>query len=279
MSIKNLLVHVDNSKHCATRLDVAIGLARTYDAHLAGIYAIPDPYIAPYMAGGYIPPELIEDQIQRGREAAANAETMFLEHMNAAGIDAEWRCAEGNPSAVVSLNARYADLTIIGQPDPDDTEGNPDPELPAEVAMDAGRPILVVPYVGPGKTLGKQVMVAWNATREATRAVNDALPILETADRVSVLAVNPERCGDEHGEIPCADIALHLARHGVNAEATQTVSKEIEIADVILSRIADTGTDLLVMGAYGHSRMRELMMGGVTRDLLRHMTVPVLMSH
>ncbi len=279
MTVKTLLVHVDNSKHCAARLDVAIGLARKFDAHLAGVYAIPDPYIAPYMAGGYVPAELIEQQLERGRDAAAEAESAFNAHMQGAGMEAEWRCAEGYAGAVISQNARYADLTIVGQPDPDDTEGYPDPDLPAEVTLTSGRPVLVVPYIGAQKTLGKNVMVAWNATRESTRAVNDALPILRLADHVSVLAVNPGKGDGDHGEVPSADIALQLARHGVKAEATQTFSGDLEVADVILSRISDTGADLLVMGAYGHSRMRELMMGGATRDILRHMTVPVLMSH
>jgi nucleotide-binding universal stress UspA family protein len=127
--------------------------------------------------------------------------------------------------------------------------------------------------------MGRNVLVAWNGSREATRAVNDALPILERAEKVTVLAVNPRKGGGDHGDIPSADIALHLARHGVKAEASQTVSNELEVGDTILSRLADFGSDLVVMGAYGHSRMRELLMGGVTRELLQHMTVPVLLSH
>jgi nucleotide-binding universal stress UspA family protein len=254
-------------------------MARKFDAHLTGVYVIPDPYIAPYMSGGYVPPELIEQQVQRGNDAAAEAETKFNAHLSAAGIEPEWRSAEGYAGAVISLNARYADLTIVGQPDPDDTEGFSDPDLPAEVTLTSGRPVLVVPYVGPQETLGENVMVAWNATRESTRAVYDALPILRRANRVSVLAVNPGRGDDDHGEVPSADIALQLARHGVKAEATKTFSDDLEVSDVLLSRIADIGADLLVMGAYGHSRMRELMMGGATRGILRHMTVPVLMSH
>lgn len=282
MSIKNILVHVGDSKHCAARLDVAVDLTRRFAAHLVGVYAIPDPYIASYMAGGdssYVPAAFIKEQIQRGRDLAATAEAGFRAHLEKAGVDAEWRAIEGNAGDVISLNARYADLTIVGQADPDDREGYPDPGLPAEVALTSGRPILVVPYVGPGKTLAKNIMVAWNASREATRAVNDALPLLQAADKVSLLAVDPEKGGADHGEIPCADIALFLARHGVKAEAIRTVSNDLEIADVFLSRIADLGSDLLVMGAYGHSRMREFVMGGATRGILSQMTVPVLMSH
>lgn len=279
MGLKNVLVHVDNSKRCAARLEAAIRLARTHDAHLTGIYAIPHPYIPPYMTAGYIPAEFIEEQAGRAREDANRARDDFLEQTAHADIEAEWRVSEGYAAEVVGLNARYADLTVVGQSDPDNPDEYADVDLPAEVALSAGRPILVVPYIGIGKTLGKTVMVAWNGSREATRAVNDALPILERADKVSVIAVNPQKDSGAHGDIPSADISLHLARHGVKAEAAQTVSAELDVGAVILSRVADSGTDLVVMGAYGHSRMRELMLGGVTRDLLHHMTVPVLMSH
>ena len=279
MSIKNILVHVDDTDRIDRRLDVAVGLARTHDAHLAAIYAIPEPYISAYVGGGYIPAEVIESQAERANERAAEAKTRFEEGVARLGIEAEWREAEGDAADVVSLNAKYADLTVVGQANPDDPENYPNPGLPAEVALGAGRPVLVVPYVGAAQEVGHNVLVAWNGSREATRAVNDALPILKRADKVTVLAVNPRKGGSDHGDIPSADIALHLARHGVRAEASQTVSNDIDVGDILLSRLSDLGADLVVMGAYGHSRMRELMMGGVTRDLLRHMTIPVLMSH
>ncbi len=279
MSIKNILVHVDDSGQVEARLDVAVAIARTHDAHLAAIYAMPEPFIPSYADGGYVPAELIESQAERARERAAEARSGFEQCIGRIGIEAEWREAEGDAAAVVGLNARYADLTVVGQANPDDPQNYPNPGLPAEVALDAGRPVLVVPYVGAPNEVGRNVLVAWNGSREATRAVNDALPILERADKVTVLAVNPRSGGARHGDVPSADIALHLARHGVTAEASQTVSSDIDVGDVILSRISDLGADLVVMGAYGHSRMRELMMGGVTRDLLRHMTIPVLMSH
>ncbi len=279
MSIKNILIHVDDSGQVEGRLDVAVALARTHDAHLAAIYAIPEPFIPPYADGGYVPADLIESQAERSRERAAAARTRFEEHLGRVGMESEWREAEGYAADVISLNAKYADLTVVGQANPDDPQNYPTPGLPAEVALGAGRPVLVVPYVGTSHEVGKNVLVAWNGSREATRAVNDALPILERADKVTVLAVNPRSGGSDHGDVPSADIALHLARHGVKAEAAQTVSNDIDVGDIILSRISDLGADLAVMGAYGHSRMRELMMGGVTRDLLRHMTIPVLMSH
>jgi nucleotide-binding universal stress UspA family protein len=137
--------------------------------------------------------------------------------------------------------------------------------------------VLVVPRYGTFDTVGERVLVAWNGSREATRAVHDALPILKLATKVTVLSIDPER--DTGDRIPSADIALHLARHGVAAEGTSTVGLDISVGDLLLSRAADLGADLIVMGAYGHSRMRELVLGGATRHILQHMTVPVLMSH
>ena len=136
-----------------------------------------------------------------------------------------------------------------------------------------------MPYAGRFDTVGSHVLVAWNATREAARAVNDAMPILQKAEKVTVLSVNPP--SEEAGgpAWPAADIALHLARHGVTAEASSTVSLEIDVGNAILSRAADFGSDLIVMGGYGHSRQREFILGGVTRTLLQHMTVPVIMAH
>jgi nucleotide-binding universal stress UspA family protein len=119
--------------------------------------------------------------------------------------------------------------------------------------------------------------VAWNAGREASRAVNDALPLLTRAKVVRILAINPDRTG-EHGEEVGADVALHLARHGVNADVS-VVGSDIGDADMLLSQVSDFGADLIVMGAYGHSRARELILGGMTRHVLHHMTVPVFMSH
>ncbi len=150
---------------------------------------------------------------------------------------------------------------------------------PEHVAFASGRPVLVVPYAGHFESVGGRVLIGWNATREAARAVNDAMPLLAIADAVTVLTIDPRAGPDAHGELPGADISLHLARHGVKADIERTVSADIPVGDVLLSRAADLGAELLVTGAYGHSRVRELLLGGATRALLRSMTVPVLMSH
>src|SRR3954454_13493204 len=145
--------------------------------------------------------------------------------------------------------------------------------------LSSGRPVLAVPYAGQFERVGERVLVAWNASRESTRAVNDALPLLRGAKVVTILAVNPRQGIEGHGDVPAADIALHLARHGVKAEAAHTVAKDISEGDALLSYAADIGADLIVAGAYGHSRARELVFGGVTRTLIAEMTAPVLLSH
>jgi nucleotide-binding universal stress UspA family protein len=279
MSYKDILVHVDDSPQVESRLGTAAALAKDHGAHLTAIYAIPDNFVSLYAGDGYVSAELIESEAERAKERAAEAEKNFKAIIGRLGVDAEWRQGTGYAADVVSLNAKYSDITVMGQANPDDPQNYPNPGLAAEVALGAGRPILVVPYIGTQQEVGKNVLVAWNGSREATRAVNDALPILERADKVTVLAINPRKGGGDHGDIPSADIALHLARHGVKAEASQTVSEDMDVGGVLLSRLSDLGADLVVMGAYGHSRMRELMMGGATRDLLRYMTVPVLLSH
>jgi nucleotide-binding universal stress UspA family protein len=279
MSLKNILVHVDESPQCKQRLDVACGLARQHGAHLSAIYVLPLPFVPAGMAAGYVPESFIAEQEEFERDRAAKARELFDRHMAGAGIAAEWRAQQGSYAGIVGMNARYADLAIVSQRDPSSRAGHEPVELPADVALSAGRPVLVVPFIGAGRTLGTHILVGWNASREATRAVNDALPLLQRARRVTILAIDPERGLDAHGEVPGGDIALHLARHGVKAEAAQTTTGDIDVGDVLLSRAADLGVDLVVMGAYGHSRMREFIMGGVTRHLLQHMTVPVLMSH
>jgi nucleotide-binding universal stress UspA family protein len=139
--------------------------------------------------------------------------------------------------------------------------------------------VLIVPYAGHFDNVGRRVLIAWNATREAARAVSDAMPLLTSAELVTVPPIDPREGPHGHGELPGADIGLHLARHGVKAQIERTVSAGMPVGEVLLSRVADLGADLIVMGAYGHSRAREVLLGGATRSVLRSMSVPVLMSH
>jgi nucleotide-binding universal stress UspA family protein len=185
---------------------------------------------------------------------------------------------EGETITGLNLHARYADLVIAGQVDPRDPEWA-DLRLPERVVLESGRPVMVIPFIGAPQPIGKRIMVAWNASREAVRAVNDALPLLVDADTVEVLAINPPVGEAGDGDIPCADICLHLARHGINAIAESMQAEDIQVGDLLLSRAVDRGVDLIVMGAYGHSRFREIVLSGVSRRLFKHMTTPVLFSH
>jgi len=278
MAIKDILVHVDPSPRSAVRLDAAIRLARRFEAHVVGLH-VESMETAPGYAAVELRDALIRLNRQAAEGAARDAKALFERHVAGTQLSTEWRIANGYVDDHVALHARYADLTILGQPD-----RTSDPSAPDETAIDriilaTGRPVLVVPYAGRFDTIGTRVLVAWDASREATRAVADAMPFLATAEAVTVLAVNPRGGLRRHGEVPAADIALHLARHGVKVEAAHDIAKDIGVADVLLSRAADLGVDLIVMGAYGHARVLEIALGGVTRSMLEHMTAPVLMAH
>lgn len=276
MALKDLLVHIDSSQAAEKRLAAAIQLAQTHDAHLTGLYVIPTTDFPAFME---VPSafEAIQQVRAYREEQAEAAQTAFETATSRAGLSAEWRFAEGDQIQRIAESARYADLVILGQHNPDEVDANQG--LADRLVIEVGRPCLVMPYIGAREALGKCVLVAWNARREAVRAVNDALPILQTADRVVVLAVNPTQGEAGEGDIPSVDICHHLARHGVKTEAETTVAKDIDVCSLLLSHAADMGADMMVMGAYGHSRLREMVLGGVSREILQTMTVPVLMSH
>ena len=188
----------------------------------------------------------------------------------------EWRTARQDLPEAIALNARYADLLIAAQPLPD-TEGAGEAQrLQDSLTLVSGRPVLFVPYAGRFPVVGRKILLAWDASREAARAVSDSLPFLKGAQWVRVVVFNPGRM---HGEVPGADVGLYLARHGVKVSTASRVNKGVGIGELILSEAADCGADLLVMGSYGHSRVREIVLGGATRTLLESMTLPVLMSH
>jgi nucleotide-binding universal stress UspA family protein len=274
MAYKTILVDVDASERCRARVAIALRLARECEAHLVGLYAREPVTLPSYLSGE---PVIVEHVRKAAAEDVAAAESTFRKAVAATDLaGAEFRTAAADASGAVSLHARYADLVILGQRDPEAASAV-DTGFVEKVLFAAGRPVLTVPCVGTFDALGKRVLVAWNASREAARAVTDAIPLLRRADAVELITVNPEV--GAHGDIPGADIALYLARHGVRVEVKIERAVDIDVGNMLLSRAADLGIDLIVMGAYGHSRVREYVMGGATRTLLDTMTVPVLMSH
>lgn len=280
MSYKDLLVVLDAAPSARERIDLAAALAERFGAHLVGLYPLPTPRREHL---GYYDPALLDPLFSQlceaARIAAAKTREVFDHAADLRRLSAEWREIPEGPDASPALHARYADVTILGQLDPDRAETELIRPRPEHVAIASGRPVLIVPYAGHFENVGRRVLIAWSATREAARAVADAMPLLASAEMVTVLTIDARRTAAGHGELPGADITLHLARHGVKAQIETTVSAGLPVGEVLLSRLADLGADLLVMGAYGHSRAREVLLGGATRSVLHSMTVPVLMSH
>jgi nucleotide-binding universal stress UspA family protein len=281
MAYKDILVAVDGGTPARGRIELAAALAERFAAHIVGLYLSivgEEPQQQSDDDAPLLDPLYREfGQKMPGERAAAQA--LFEEVAGRRGLSREWRAAAGYPSQAAALHGRYVDLIVLGQLDP---EGTPAPltrPLPEEVALAAGRPVLVVPYAGAFAEIGRNVLVAWDSGRAATRAVADAMPLLVGARSVTVLSVNPQEGPSAHGAVPGADIGLHLARHGVNATIEATAAEDIDIGNALLSRAADLDADLLVMGAYGHSRVRELVLGGITRTIIDSMTLPVLMAH
>jgi nucleotide-binding universal stress UspA family protein len=278
MGLKDLLVHVNVSKHCPTRVAVAAQLAKAFDARLTGLFTSAAHDVPFYMV----------EEIALDAEPTMRAwwlrmrdkvKTEFDAALSGAGLTADWREVDDPDGSMVSHHARYADLTIVGQVDPDEMLPRPEYKIPERVALDSGGPVLVVPSAGKPATPGRKVVIAWNASAQSARAVRDSMPFLKKAESVVVLAVDPRGARGDRLDPPGARIAGHLARHGVSAAVRELAVDDSSVGDTILSQIADTGADLLVMGAYGHSRASEFVLGGATRTMFRQMTVPVLMSH
>lgn len=295
MTIKDMLVLLDNghstsdkpaTPRAAGNPDVdaigpgptlAIDLARRLEAHVTGVALAVDP-IVPGFVVAPLPVEVIEQARTQAVEVARTATERFAAAASRAGVVAETRVAEilmgGAPEGFV-VNCRSTDLVVIGQDDPDRAE--PMREAMIETALFEGTaPMLLVPYISRGTIALDRVMIGWDGSRTASRAVQAAMPILALAKKISVVMV--ERAGSNPGQ-PGAELATWLARHGLDVEVTQVEAPDISIADALLDHAADKSFDLLVMGGYGHSRVREFLLGGATRGILATMTIPVLMAH
>jgi nucleotide-binding universal stress UspA family protein len=279
MSYKTILVHADQSRHSAARIRIASKIAIAENAHLIGIAMTGiSRYLFP---GGDVSNAdvFVAAHIESLHDSARSALDAFNTIASGMGVlSTEARLVDDDPDGGLSLQARYADLVVIGQTDPNDTASSIVSDLPQYVMLHCARPVLVVPYAGRFENVGDNVLVAWDGSREASRAVANAIPLLKRASKVTIAVFNPFAEYDVHGEQPGADIALYLARHNINVEV-QRHTVEGSIGDALLSLAADLGSDLLVMGGYGHARVREVMLGGVTRTVLKEMTLPVLMSH
>ncbi len=267
--MKEFLVHLDGGERAGLRLEVAIDLAKRFGARLTGLFAQAESNA----------PSVVARRASDGLNAAADRiSAQFHKALADAGVSGQWmRLSHGEPGFVVAETAfcaRYADMAILGQWE-QETSRVPE-DLAEEVILQSGRPVLVVPYAGEVASIGNSITIAWNASREAARAIHDALPFLKGAREVTVLAVREPDAPAPAADLPQVNIIEHLAAHGVRAKVERLVDEEIGVMDVLLSRAFDLGSDLLVMGAHSGSGLRR---GSGTRFILHHMTLPVLMSN
>lgn len=278
---QTILVHIDRSGASRSRLQVGISLARDFAARLVGLYVDDAPEIAPSIAA-LLPNEVVELYMRSGLEAQRAQEDGFRQAAAAAGVtDIEWLSPAGSPIDATVAQVRCADLTVISQPDPPRAEWSFTAQLATAVLLEGGHPVLVVPYIGAAEIIGTNVLIAWDGGREASRAIADALPMLVRARKVTVACLDPSASAHGADTMARDRLLAYLRRHGVSArvESDNLGDGDIAVGDWLLSRVADLGVDLIVMGAYGHPRWRERILGGATRMLLAEMTVPVLMSH
>jgi nucleotide-binding universal stress UspA family protein len=289
VALKDLLVYVDPSEHAQARLRLAVDLARRHDSHITALY------VREWSAA---------DEALERRKTAELAQRSFdelrrLDADNAAvhdsveqqlsarlermarrfGLEVEWRPVVGEPSVVLPQHSRYADVCLLGEDMPNQSKSI-GYSFTEEMLFVSGRPIVLIPAAGSFKTLGGHLLIAWNSSRAAARSVNDALPLIERCEQVTVLAVNPTDVVDTYGALPVQHLVEHLQRHGASPTALSVEgAAPATIAAVIATKALEVGADLIVAGAYGHPRLREKLLGGVTRDLLAAMRLPLFVSH
>lgn len=277
MGYKTILVYCDATRGTVARLAVARDLARRFGAHVVGFH-VRQPFQAPMFSDAISALDaLYATYAKTARADEAETKAVFDGAMAGAELSSEWRAVDGRAEDALIDAARFADLVVVGQYDPEAPASATSSDLVERVAMASERPSLIVPYIGAGQTPGGHVMICWNGSREVVRAVSGALPLLKRAEKVSLLLVDARKlsASPEHG----ADVVRWLERHGVKVAIHHDSSDGSDIGGVLLSRAADLGVDLIVMGLYGHSRMRELVLGGASRTLLASMTVPLLAAH
>jgi nucleotide-binding universal stress UspA family protein len=279
MGFKTVVVHVNSSADTERRVRLATQIVRMSKGRLVGaamsgisrfLYADHATAMGVSLAARYI---------DEARENARASLRRFETQCQALDLQSfESRLLDDQAADGLVLQSRYGDLVVLGQVSPDDPVSPLEEETPEYVAMNSARPVLVVPYAAHFEAPFKHVLVAWDGSMEATRAVTAAIPLMEQAGKVTLAVFNAGRSPDTHGSEPGADMALYLARHGIRVEVSSQVTT-IDIGSALLSFAADIDADLLVMGCYGHSRFREIMLGGASRTVLQSMTLPVLMAH
>jgi nucleotide-binding universal stress UspA family protein len=275
--LKDIVVNLTGAAPQEFAADYAVSLAKLFEAHLAGVGFIYEPVIPGTVLGG-IPTDLIEAQREENTKTAKAAASRFEAAAASAGLSAEVRILDASVAGAADLFGRIArrfDLAVVGQARP--KEGASEELLIEGALFESGRPVVVVPYVQTKAVSLERVLVCWDGSRPATRAIADALPILRRAKAIDIVAVSGER--GKGSELVGTNMARHLARHGLDVALKRVSSGDVDVPSAIRAQVAETGADFMVMGGYGHSRLREFILGGVTRTILTSSTIPVLMSH
>jgi nucleotide-binding universal stress UspA family protein len=277
VTYKTILLHVNDERRVTGLVAAAAVLAARYEAHLIGLYVMPP---VPTYGVTTVGAGMIKASLGTFRAEANRVQAAFEKATRGLAFSTEWRLEDARSPGVAETimdHGRLTDLIIASQRDRD-WDFSMLLDEPERLAIESGRPVLIVPHQRTFSNFGRRITVAWNGTREAARATFDALPLLKDANNVRILWINPQD-DPEAGDIPTAAIAGSLARHGVKCDGRMLLADNAKVGDVLRAEMEEDGSDLLVMGAYGQSRLREFVFGGATREVLRHMTVPVLMSH
>jgi len=275
--IKDLLVNIPVGAASTPVLDYAVSVATAYDAHISGVAFAYEPVVPGTVFDG-VAASIIATYRAESEKAGKAAVAKFDEAVRRAGVSADSHLLESGPTGAGELFAQVArqfDLVVVAQTDPE--QDSPEELLPEAALFGSGRPVLVVPYIQKTGLKLDRVMVCWDGSRAAARSIADAMPFLERSKAIDVVTVAREQ--GSRDTLPGFDIAHHLARHKLKVDLKRIVASDIDVASALLSHAADIGADLVVMGGYGHTRLREFILGGATRGILESMTVPVLMSH
>ncbi len=279
MNIKNILLHLDHSSGCGNRLDTAFALARDFDAQITGLFVVPD-YVIPSYVEAQISVDLITDVTEKAIARARETLDGYQKLADEAGVNMQADVIEGQVIPILREHTKYADLLVLGQDQPDDPD-NASYGLADALLFEGACACMVVPHSGKPAAPGQRILLTWNASRESARALREALPLLVRAQTVVVLSSEPDDSNSEvaRGHPHARELARFLESHGVESISSGISDMDVSVSDAIIGQAAEMDADMIVMGAYGHARLREIILGGVTRDLLKKAPAPLFLAH
>jgi len=271
MPFKHILLHLDATPQCAKRVKIALDLAKKGNGHVTAVFCQTDPEMSAIVGRHPVSDKLRELAKEAEKDFLAMADTMSV----SCSVKNTLCTSHAQVIQAITWAARTSDIAVLGQYDWSKNYKGIPSDLAENVIVHSGRPALVIPFAGDFDNIGKRCLIAWNGGRESARALNDAIPMMEGAKAVEIYAIKKDgvKRPDEN------DLVTHLAKYDIEATAAHEKREKISVTDMLLSHAADQGSNLIVMGAHGHYGVSHMLRGGNTREILKHMTVPVLMSH